>query len=423
MFSLSKIPDFVILEHETAKILQRQETYGWKFDVDAARQLTSTLQEELQEAKQVLRDRHPFVEGSSFTPKRDNKTQGYVAGCSSTRLKELNPTSRDHIAWVLQTFYEWKPTQLTATGKPIIDEPILKEIGTDIALLFLKCLDTTKKLGMISEGVNAWLKLVTNVDRIHHHCSTATNTFRCSHRSPNLAQVPSNERFRKLFTASRGMVMCGADLAGVELRMLSHYLARYDDGRYADILLNGDIHQVNADAIGVSRSTVKSISYAFLYGAGNIKLGLTYDKQLSENKAKAKGKEIRAAYIAAIPGLDQLLQATAAASEKGFLKAIDGRKILLDSKHKSLNYLLQGSSAVLAKRWLYINQTNINDLKLKAHQLAFVHDELQFECPPEQAADLCTSLVLSALAAGEYYKLRIKIEAEAKQGLTWADVH
>ena len=40
--------------------------------------------------------------------------------------------------------------------------------------------------------------------------------------------------------------MVGADLSGIELRMLAHYLGRYDGGRYADILLNDDIHQVNA---------------------------------------------------------------------------------------------------------------------------------------------------------------------------------
>ena len=77
------------------------------------------------------------------------------------------------------------------------------------------------------------------------------------------------------------MVMCGADLAGIELRMLAHYLARYDDGRYADILLNGDIHQVNADKVSkllgtpVSRRDIKTISYAFLYGAGDAKSGLS----------------------------------------------------------------------------------------------------------------------------------------------------
>ena len=101
--------------------------------------------------------------------------------------------------------------------------------------------------------------------------------------------------------------MVGCDLSGVELRMLAHYLARYDGGRYADILINGDIHQVNADKIGVSRKLVKNITYAFLYGAGDLKIGHTYDPLLSDARAKSKGKEIRTAYVAAIPGLADLL--------------------------------------------------------------------------------------------------------------------
>ena len=64
--------------------------------------------------------------------------------------------------------------------------------------------------------------------------------------------------------------MVGADLSGIELRMLAHYLGRYDGGRYADILLNDDIHQVNADKIGITRRQVKTVTYAFLYGAGTV---------------------------------------------------------------------------------------------------------------------------------------------------------
>jgi DNA polymerase I-like protein with 3'-5' exonuclease and polymerase domains len=422
MQSFPPIPEWVKVEHQAAHLLQQQEEHGWYFDERAAQQLTSTLLSELQETYQLLRDRHPFVEGSVFTPKRDNRTQGYVKGAPSTRLKEFNPTSRDHQAWILKTFYGWKPTQLTATGKPIIDEPILKEIGSEVSMMFLRCLTVQKMLGLLSEGVNAWLKLVTNA-RIHHHCSVATSTFRCAHRHPNLAQVPSDDRFRKLFLPSPGMVMVGADLSGIELRMLSHFLARYDGGRYADILLTGDIHQVNADKIGISRKLVKTVTYAFLYGAGDEKIGTSYDKLLSPAKAKKKGKEIRAAYIDAIDGLDKLLASIKTASERGFIKAIDGRKIMVDSPHKALNYCLQGNSAILAKRWMVINQQNIKELNLCCSQLAFIHDELQFECAPEQADDLCSSLVFSSLSAGEFYKLRIRIDAEAKTGNNWSETH
>jgi len=421
--TLPTIPKWITLEHEAAEILTKQELHGWYFDERSAWQLTSTLRQELEETYQLLRDRHPFVAGPVFTPKRDNRTQGYVKDAPLTRLKELNPTSRDHQAWILKTFYGWKPTNLTATGKCIIDEPTLKEIGSEVSMMFLRCLTVQKMLGLLSEGVNAWLKLSTTANRIHHHCSVATSTFRCAHRNPNLAQVPSDPRFRELFLPSPGQVMVAADLSGIELRMLSHFLARYDDGRYADILLNGDIHQVNADKIGISRKLVKTVTYAFLYGAGDEKIGHSYDKLLSSPKAKKKGKEIRAAYIDAIDGLDKLLASIKTASERGFIKAIDGRKIMVDSPHKALNYCLQGNSAILAKRWMVINQQNIKELNLCCSQLAFIHDELQFECSPEQTADLSTSLVFSSLAAGEYYNLRIRIDAEAKTGNNWSETH
>ncbi len=423
MRSLPPLPDWVALEHKVAQILTQQELHGWSFDTKAAWQLASALRKELEQTCEVLRNRHPFVQGPEFTPKRNNRTSGYVEGCPITKLKELNPTSRDHISWILQTFHGWTPTQMTPTGKPIIDEVILKDIGTETAMDFLKCLDITKKLGMISEGTNAWLKLCTSADRIHHHCSVATNTHRCAHRKPNLGQTPSEHEFRKLFKASPGQIMVGADLAGIELRMLAHYLARYDGGRYADILLNGDIHQVNADKIGITRRDVKTVTYAFLYGAGDAKIGHSFDSALNETKAKSKGKEIREAFISAIDGLAELLEAIKEASKKGFVRSVDGRKITVDSPHKSLNYLLQSGAGVVAKRWMVINDDTIKQTGLCAAQLAFIHDELQFECHPDHANDLSTSLVCSAAAAGEYYNLRIPIEAEAKQGKDWSEVH
>ena len=423
MESLFTLPEPAQLEHDVARILTTQELNGWYFDELAAQQLTSTLQRELEDVSQLLRDRYPFVRSSEFTPKRDNKTRGYVAGASFTKLRDLNPSSRDHIAWILQTHHGITLTNLTATGKPIIDEPTLKEIGTEPAMMFLRILTITKMLGTLNQGVNAYLKLCTTHKRIHHHCSTATQTFRCAHRGPNLGQVPSDERFRKLFLPSPGLLMVGADLSGIELRILAHYLARYDGGRYAKILLDDDIHQVNADKIGISRKLVKTVTYAFLYGAGDEKIGLSYDPQLTTGKAKKKGKEIKEAYIEAIDGLDQLLKAVKATAERGFLKSLDGRKVIVDSAHKALNYLLQSSAAVLAKRWMVINQDHVKELKLNAHQLGFIHDEIQFECHPDHAADLCSSMVLGATEAGEYYKLRVRIDAEAKQGNHWGDTH
>ena len=420
MEAFPTLPEWITLEHQVATILTTQEHHGWYFDEQSARELESTLRTELESTQAKIRADFPYVAGAVFTPKRDNQRTGYVKGVSFTRLKDFNPQSRDHIAWILSTHCGWQPSSLTNSGKAVIDETVLKDIGTDIALRFLRVLELTKMLGMISEGVNAWQKLVTTSSRIHHHCSVGCATHRASHRNPNLSQVPSDERFRRLFTASPNMVMVGADLSGIELRMLAHYLARYDKGRYADILLNGDIHQENADKIGISRRQVKTVTYAFLYGAGDQKIGTSFDGSLGETQAKRKGKEIRKAFVDAIPGLSDLLQAVKRAAERGYVRGLDGRNISVDKGHVALNYLLQGSAAIIAKRWMVLADAQLDS---HSHQLGFIHDELQYETIPASVNDLKFLLELTAVQAGEYYNLRLPIAAEAKSGKNWAEVH
>ena len=423
MESFPQIPEWVELEHRVAEILTKQELHGWYFDERSAHELESELRSTLESLQESLRKQHPFVAGSEFTPRRPNKTQGYFTGCPSTRLKDLNATSRDHIAWVMQTFYGWKPTQFTDKGKPTIDEVVLTEIGTPIALDFFKCLELKKQLGMLSEGNNAWLKLCRN-GRVHHHCSVATNTHRCAHRNPNVAQIPSGENFQRLFRATPGLVMAGADFSGIELRMFSHYLSRYDGGRYAEILLNGDIHQTNADKIGISRKLVKTVTYAFLYGAGNEKIGYSYDPQLSADKARKKGAEIRKAYLDAIEGLDDLVKAVKKKVEStGYINSIDGRRVSVDGSHKALNYLLQSSAGVVAKRWMVMIDDMIKEQKLESQQLAFIHDALFYECPPAEADNMKFILEYSARTAGEFYKLRCPIDAAGKVGPDFYSVH
>ena len=420
MRPLPPLPDWLQMEHKVAEILTQQEINGWYFDERGAQELESTLRRELEETTDLLRRQFPYVAGALFTPKRDNARQGYIKDAELQKLKDFNPTSRDQIAWILQTRFGWTPTQMTTTGKPIIDETTLSEINNPFSKQCLRLLDLTKKLGMISEGVNAWNKLCTSASRIHHHCSVGCATHRASHRNPNLAQVPSDERFRRLFTVPPGMVMVGADLSGIELRMLAHYLARYDKGRYADILLNGDIHQENADKIGISRREVKTVTYAFLYGAGDKKIGTSFDGSLGEVEATRKGKEIRKAFVDAIPGLSDLLKGVKRAAKRGHVRALDGRNINVDKGHIALNYLLQGSAAVIAKRWMVLANEK---LPKSARQLAFIHDELQFEVEEKEVSDLKFLLELSAVQAGEYYKMRLPIAAESKSGMNWSEVH
>ena len=113
------------------------------------------------------------------------------------------------------------------------------------------------------------------------------------------------------------------------------------------------------------------------------------------------------------------MEAVQKAGQRGFVYGLDHRRILVDSRHKSLNYLIQGSSAIIAKRWMVLANEK---LPRHTHQLAFVHDELQFERKKRSRwfKDLLES---TATQAGEYYKLRCPVAAESKSGRTWADVH
>ena len=422
MDTFSEIAESVVLEHQIAELMSQQKTVGWPFDVRKAQELENKLLTRLETLRKQAENVCAYVPGNLFTPRRDNKKQGYIAGAEMQRLKDFNPSSREHIAWWFKTFQGWKPTKLTPTGKAVIDETVLKEIGTEEALVFLEILVIQKKLGMLSQGTNAWLKLVKD-GRLHHSCFIGAVTHRMAHSHPNLAQVSSDKDCRELFITQPDWKLVDSDLSGIELRLFAHYLHRYDGGRYAKILLEQDIHQVNADKIGISRRQVKTITYCFLYGGGNQKLGLSYDNMLSPEAAKKKGAEIRRAYLDAVEGLEDLVEATRRVAERGSIRAIDKRQIIVDKEHKALNCLLQGSAAVIAKRWLLITDHNLRMSNFEYERYAFVHDEQVLGAPTEQAKDIAEVCKLSALLAGEYYNLRLPIEADAQIGDNWAEVH
>jgi len=420
MDTFPKIPQSVVLEHEIAELMATQKATGWPFNVQKAQDLENKLLTRLETLRRQAESICHYVPHNLFTPKRDNKKQGYIAGAEMQRLKDFNPSSREHIAWWFKTFQDWTPTKLTPTGKAVIDETVLKEINTEEALVFLEILVIQKKLGMLSQGTNAWLKLVKD-GRLHHSCFIGAVTHRMAHSHPNLSQVSSDKDCRELFITQPDWKLIDSDLAGIELRLFAHYLARYDGGRYGKILLEQDIHQVNADKIGISRRQVKTITYCFLYGGGNQKLGLSYDNMLSPEAAKKKGAEIRRAYLDAVDGLEDLVEATKKVAERGSIRAIDKRQILVDKEHKALNCLLQGSAAVIAKRWLLLTHAKLGNTTHERY--AFVHDEQVLGAPAQNAEFIADVCKLSALEAGEYYNLRLPIEADAQIGDNWAQVH
>ena len=431
--------DCVKLEMDMALLMAQQERSGFRFDVVAAERVRERLQTEFEELSKAITAQFPYVPGKVFTPKRSNKKQGYFSGAPMTKLLEFNPTSRQHCAWALQNFLGARFTKLTDTGKPKVDEACLSEIR-DLAISqdnhrlaeacdsFIKLLTLQKWLGQLSEGTNSWFNTIEQDGCIHHSCSLATQTGRNAHRGPNLGQVVSAPWARELFVPHPGHVMVGADLEGLELRCLGHYLARFDDGAFADVVINGDIHQQNADRVGCTRKEVKTITYAFIYGAGDAKLGHSFKPELSDAQKKQLGQELRRKFLDAIPGLEPLIDAVKErVRTSGRLRGLDGRPIFCRAEHASLNYLLQSAGAILSKRWVVIGQQLLDEAGLTYDtdytRCAYIHDEVQLSVVPSEADRVAALLEAAAPKAGQYYKFRVPITAAANHGENWAATH
>ena len=431
--------DYVLLEMRMAELMAQQEASGFRFDVSAAERVRGELQAEAEQLEQTITSRFVYVPGKVYTPKRANKTKGYVAGAPMTKLLDFNPTSRQHIAWALQNFRGARFTKVTDTGKPKVDEATMSEMR-DTALqqgneqlkeeceMFIRLLTLQKWLGQLSEGANSWFNTIEEDNCIHHSCTLATQTGRNAHRGPNLGQVVSAPWARQLFVPHPGMIMVGADLEGLELRCLGHYLSAYDEGSFADVVLNGDIHQQNADRVGCTRKEVKTLTYAFIYGAGDVKMGHSLRPELSDSQKKQLGQELRRKFLDAIPGLEPLIDAVKERVRvSGRLRALDGRPIFCRAEHAALNYLLQSAGAIISKRWVVVGQDMLDAAGLTYDhdytRCAYVHDEQQFSVLPSEAKNVVDIIEAAALKAGEYYNFRVPITASGDIGDNWAATH
>ena len=126
----------------------------------------------------------------------------------------------------------------------------------------------------------------------------------------------------------------------------------------------------------------------------------------------------------AIPGLENLVSdVTKKVEQTNGIRAVDGRTIHVDKPHKALNFLLQTSAGVIAKKWCLITDWTLQHTELEHERYAFVHDEQVLAAPPSSAEQVAFTCKFSAKEAGEYYDLRLPIEADANIGLNWAEIH
>jgi len=223
---------------------------------------------------------------------------------------------------------------------------------------------------------------------------------------------------RSLFKAKQGYKIVGADASGLELRTLSHYLGRYDGGAYGQLVLNGDIHTANQQAAGLStRDQAKTFIYAFLYGAGDGKIG-----SIVGGDSK-KGAALKRAFTTQVKGLGGLIADVKKAAKRKYLVGLSGRRLFVRSPHSALNVLLQSAGAYYMKYWLVAVDKMVKEEGIDAKCVLNVHDEIQMECREDQAEKLGKKLEALFITVGEDIGMRIKMEGEAKIGHTWEETH
>jgi DNA polymerase-1 len=396
------------LEHTLHTLLIQQEETGFDFDVEAAQKLYATLAQRRNTIEQELVD--------TFEPT-------IVELKTKTKVIPFNPASRQQIADRLMR-RGWEPEVFTETGEPKVDETVLSGIDMPEAKLLNEYLLLNKRIGQLATGKQAWLKLEEN-GKIHgrvNHMGAVTS--RCTHSNPNTGQIPSvsaeyGKECRSLFIAPRGYSLLGADASGLELRCLAHYMAAYDSGAYAEIVLNGDIHTANQEAAGLeSRNQAKTFIYGFLYGSGDEKTGKIIGKGAKE------GKAIKKKFLKKLPALKYLKDAVAkAADDRGWVKGLDGRIIPIRHSHAALNTLLQSAGAIICKTWYVFVAEALKKANLDAHIVAFVHDEVQLVVKKGQEDDTGRLILQCMRDVEQHFNFRCRLDSEYKYGRNWADTH
>lgn len=417
----------------------------------------------------------------------------YVAGAWFTPIKwqEFNPRSRPQITDRLQDM-GWIPEDedYTEKGNVKANDVILRRIidRFPVAEPLADLMALNKLMGQLADGSQAWLKVVDENGFIHAYvnpCGAVTT--RATHSFPNLAQVPAIKtkkvkieditiltvlekgaiieikdkkgtkpmrgrvakvgddevtvkllglrggwgiESRSLFTVPKGFVLVGSDLAGIELRCLAHRMAKYDGGAYGKVLLEGDIHSENQALAGLdSRDTAKTFIYAFLYGAGDEKIGSIVDPLAPPHIQAKIGKELKARFLRNLPALSKVIRDIQRQAQRKYILGIDGRRLFVRSKHAALNTDLQGMGATIANWWLIFVE---DELVERGYEYgwdkdftycAWVHDELQLavrEGLEKEFEEIC---IAAAAKAGEFLEFALPVEASAGHGQTWAETH
>lgn len=434
------------IEHEVSRIITKQEDNGVNFDNTYANSLISDLSLRLSGIddrllpslpkqlkvpyKTSIKD--PFKKNGDY---RDSVIKWFddprIVGGPFTRIY-IDRLNLGSIAQVKDYLLEhgWKPTQWNIDKDGNKSSAKLTEDSFDtITGDFGQAIKERTLIRHRKSQLEGWVSSVRQDGRITAGANTCgTNTGRFRHFG--VVNVPKadgivylGKEMRSLFICSPGRQLVGHDASGLELRMLAHYM---NDPAYTWELLHGDIHTANQEAAGLpTRDDAKTFIYAFLYGAGDEKIGSIIGGTARD------GKELKRRFLSETPALGKLIKSVKRASNKGWLKGLDGRKIWMRRnsrdngvmQHKALNTLLQSAGAVIMKKSLITLDYECRSKNVDSWKVIDMHDEAQADVMKKDVNRYMELAVDSIVKAGEHFKLKCPLAATAKAGNNWSETH
>jgi DNA polymerase I-like protein with 3'-5' exonuclease and polymerase domains len=193
-----------------------------------------------------------------------------------------------------------------------------------------------------------------------------------------------------------------------------------NDPAFTKEVLEGDIHQLNADIIGCTRGQAKRFIFAFLYGAGPTKLAGYIGKDVEETKKSINRYKKR------LPKLDKLIQKMQKdVQEKSYIIGLDSRKVMLNKQeqHKALNYLIQSAEAIIMKATVVMLDERLKEAGIEFNHLLFYHDEHTIETTPDKAEQAKEIIMECFAEAPKQYGIPFMTCGDCKIGHDYFEVH
>ena len=372
---------------------------------------------------------------SAFSLELEKDLDALAIAAYAQAGKEFNLNSPKQLSEILLEILGEKFTKKSRKSKTgySTDVAVLNKLEGDHPLIDT-ILENRTLAKLKSTYVDALPSLIQpKTGRVHTDFNqTVASTGRLSSSNPNLQNIPIrtafSKRIRAGFLPKEDWILMAADYSQIELRILAHLSQEPELMRAFNA--GEDVHTVTAQLLlekeevtSDERRLAKIINYGVIYGMGAQKF--SRDIGVPVKVAKQFIDKFNQRY----EKISSYMQSVEVEAERdGYVKTILGRRryfrglsqiggyqkaALLRS---AVNAPIQGTSADIIK----VAMLRVNELlsEYQAKLLLQVHDELVFEVPPDEVAELQPKIKAAMESALE---LSVKLEVDIHTGKNWME--